>query len=383
MSWIATKYAWKCTNPLVKGSVRLVLLAIALRVEKQKLKTTPTSLAQLERLTLLDERQIRRCLNLLCSSKVGEVERLTRGKRAVYALPKLAGPLFVCDAPEKADKMTGFYIPPQREKSGQDDRFSRKQSGHLDRKKADNLSGCANPSPFSDLVRTKDLSTTATEQPAAAAAVESFLDWFITEYPKHRAGVLYTIAPSTAEPIVLELLKGRSLERLQTMAMLMWSERHDAWVARSDYGLHVLKHRASQFENQAITQERRAAATPARTPPTRDDIVARTIAQLERGVDETLLGRARAHAIIGLTNGNRDGAALDAILLAVARQEVGDLTALEAEARAELAAYKDRMPGRAHDQAIRAGVDRLLRQRANLPDLRELPPIAERNEATA
>ena len=101
MSWLATKYAWKCRDERVKGSVRLVLLALALRVRKNYISTVPTSHGILQRLTFLSDDTVGRCLDVLVDS--GEVKRVRRGKKAVYALIKMAGPLFA-ENPQDAGK---------------------------------------------------------------------------------------------------------------------------------------------------------------------------------------------------------------------------------------------------------------------------------------
>lgn len=402
MSWIATKYAWKCQNPLVKGSVRLVFLAIALRVEKHKMRTTPTSLGQIERLTLLDPRQIRRCLNVLCSKAVGEVERVTRGKRAVYGMLKLAGPLFVCEpdetdppafslpkpATKKADNLSGFSPPVEPENADKMSGFPTRKSGQDVRKKADKMSGFPSVQVRTDLldpVRTVDLSTctTSTRKTAAeaaadesaadaatAAAVETFLDWFITEYPKHRGGILCQLEPADAEPIVRELVQTRSLERLQAMAIRMWAERQDEWVLQSDYSVRVLKHRAARYENQVIRSERRRANGTQSTRRERDHI-AEAILKLERQPRDTPLGRVCAQAIDALQGGQAPGDDLDARLMAAARERC-DLKAIEQEARAALAGYRERMTAVAYANALQMSIDRLIRERTDLPDLREL-----------
>ncbi len=65
-------------------------------------------------------------------------------------------------------------------------------------------------------------------------------------------------------------------------------------------------------------------------------------------------------------------AALDRDLLEIARGELSgeEMATLRAEAEAELAPFRGRMAREAHDAALTAAVDRLVRDRYGLPDLR-------------
>jgi hypothetical protein len=80
---------------------------------------------------------------------------------------------------------------------------------------------------------------------------------------------------------------------------------------------------------------------------------------------KTLRGDARQHLLARLH-------ALDASLLDAARGrcDAATLQQLGAEADMELAPFRDRMPRDAYDQARRACIDRLIRERSRLPVVR-------------
>lgn len=230
MSWLATKYAWKCRHEDVKGSVRLVLLALALRVRKHYISTVPTSYAVLTRLTFLSDDTLKRCIDTLIAA--GEVQRTRRGKRAVYALIKLAGPLF-SESPQDAV----FF---EAEKSPQDAGIStRKMRGNSVATAGGVLSS---RSTSTNVPTTKDPQT---------AAVEGFLDWFIAAYPSHRDGRLCpTSNPATMEAAVRHLLHGRSVEQLQDMALAMWQDRTEPWLNRpdNDRSIFALRQKAAYLD---------------------------------------------------------------------------------------------------------------------------------------
>lgn len=245
MSWIATKYAWKCRNPLVKGSVRLVLLAVALCVEKSKLRTCPTSLKKLARLTFLSHEQIRRCLDVLSGDDVGEVLRVSRGKNAIYELPKMAGPLFAVDS-EEPGKMPVFSRAEMALKSGHDDRI---QPVKMTGKNRASCPPAVRTGSCTEDVRTEELIATTTEEVAAAR----FLTWIRQTYPLYVEGGTTTTGPLQLAAVVELIRGGRTVERLKLMVKVLWllsSNDPDQWMATSDRGLLVLRHRADDLDRR-------------------------------------------------------------------------------------------------------------------------------------
>jgi hypothetical protein len=95
-----------------------------------------------------------------------------------------------------------------------------------------------------------------------------------------------------------------------------------------------------------------------------DDVLERIVRELDaaRAATKSLRGSARQAFIDRL-------AALDRELLDAARSrsEPAVILELTREAEVELAPFRDRMPRDAYEQATRACVDRLLRERARLP----------------
>lgn len=95
-----------------------------------------------------------------------------------------------------------------------------------------------------------------------------------------------------------------------------------------------------------------------------DDVLERIVRELDaaRAPAKSLRGAARQVLIDRL-------AAIDRELLDAVRShcDAGVLDDLAREAEAELAPFRDRMPRDAYEQATRACVDRLLRERARLP----------------
>lgn len=251
MSWLATKYAWKCQNARVKGGTRLVLLALALRVRYRRITTRPTSMKFLMKLTLMSEEQIRRCVDLLGELK--EVKRIHRGKHATYALPQMAGPLFVVDWDEEPVKMTEFSFPErQPEKPVKMPGFGAPMPG---------FSRSAGRAPLlSSGVRTQQQASTTSEP--TDEAVEAFLGWFLAEYAQHR-GVLYRVTPAKAEAAVRELLTGRLVERARAMSIAMWRDTQDPWLndprQPNDRGLFSLLHKSTYLEGVVVAGERAAA----------------------------------------------------------------------------------------------------------------------------
>jgi len=239
MSWLAVKYALACRDDRVKGSVRLVLVALGARVDYRRITTSPTSLGDLQWLTFLSVEQLRRILDTL--EGIGEVKRLHRGKYAVYGLPKLAGPLFVWNDTEPV-KMTDFILEGLSEKTGQDARKVTGRTTGFSRRRAGGVL-------FSG--STEVLGTSTTDEQAVAG----FLDWFQATYRLKR-GIPYRVKRPAAERVVAELLKDRSVARLRVMALLMFDAVRDPFITASDYSLFVLEHKATYLESIVVANER-------------------------------------------------------------------------------------------------------------------------------
>jgi len=244
VSWLGVKYALACRDARVKGGTRLVLVALGVRVEYQRITTSPTSLGDLQWLTFMSAEQIRRTLDNL--ETWGTVRRLRRGKNATYALPEMAGPLFAVNDGDPV-KMTDFVIEHLPGEIGQN---ARKVTGKMPgfRRKMTDFSGRRAGGVLFSEVRSTEVPTTAGdhEQPAVAA----FLAWWAYAFPLYHDGALPNIDPDADGRLVAELLAHRPAYQLQNMAACLWSmdAREDAWVANSDKSLRVLKHRADRLD---------------------------------------------------------------------------------------------------------------------------------------
>lgn len=257
MSWLGVKYALLDRDERVKGGTRLVYVVLGARIEYRRITTSPTSLGELRWLTLMSAEQIRRILDDLEDWK--KVRRLSRGKNAVYALPGMAGPLFAMDTGDPV-KMTDFVIDTLPKEIGQ---HARKVTGRMTgfRRPMTDFSGRpAGGVLFSEVLRTEVLTTTATRAGAgdSPATVLEFLQWWRDTYPLYADGARSTADVERDGPLVEQLLRDRTLFRLQEMAIVLWlvDAREERWIADSDRSIRVLRHKADWLD-------RRAASLPA------------------------------------------------------------------------------------------------------------------------
>jgi len=108
-------------------------------------------------------------------------------------------------------------------------------------------------------VRTQSSTASADQdrQSGGQTDVPQFLAWWVATYPLHNHGAQSTV-DGAAVTIVQDVLRGRTVARLQAMALLLWSleansdpASHQSWIARSDRSLRVLRHKA-QFLDRAV-----------------------------------------------------------------------------------------------------------------------------------
>lgn len=246
MSWAATKYAWKCSHveqdvELIKGTTKLLLLAVAYLIPTQHHDTPPTSLRELEGLTGIQARQLRTCRDVL--KRLRELEVEGAGQLVVYRMVGMTGPLFmVPNAAKIADYPAKIADP---------------KSAKIAGLRGENAGGVLSLSSS-----TNNTCSTTTTPEEVEVGVEEFLDWFLVEYPKHRNGVLYQVNLSAAEKLVRSLLRGRSVSRLKAMAVRMWQEPTDPFILDSDYSLYVLQHCATRLETAVVAQVLRVSVQP-------------------------------------------------------------------------------------------------------------------------
>lgn len=275
MSWFAQHYVLKkCSHPLVRGIPKFLLLVIAYFVRKNHTVTPLLSLRQLEELLGVDNRTVRRNRDLLCSSDVGELTRHVHGKRDQFEMLKLAGPLFVDArldyATAKMRAQSPDFAARMRAQSP-DSRLNRAvrmraQSPHFAQMRAQS------PDFPPALVRIEEEEIISSSELQDAGALESrlvqdlqkvdrFADWWEANYPAHNSGVLDTVRDCDRDAALI-LLKARTLERLQAMALVYWAVEADGhrgsdrwYIAHSDRSIRVLLEKATFIERELVRLE--------------------------------------------------------------------------------------------------------------------------------
>lgn len=279
MNALATKYAWKCSH-VVDGTeqitiaVKLFLLAVAYRIPKRtRYETEPTTLAMLAEMTGISDRHLRSIRELLV--RLGELQeggaeapvRTGRQddkappwpKRAVYRLPGIAGPLFLMtpwDVDASDSATSAGFLQPKSAASAEFDEPKSATSAVFRRSNAATSSEFARRSRHSvprfgavsgdgrtsEAVRTNHHDDERQEVAVSLAAAHAFLDRWCREYPAHN-GSDYTPDVDSELPIILELLKDRSADRLWAMALALWSctVDQDDWIPTTDRSIRVLR----------------------------------------------------------------------------------------------------------------------------------------------
>ncbi len=370
----------------INGNLRFLLMMIASRIPKGRIETIPTSLRYLSWTTGNDERTVRNLRNKLVALnavRIGDKGR-GRGRFQTYILPALAGPLFmVPDDTGKAETPSGLSPPGKLENA----------SGFSMPGKAENCS-CfveknrkglprAVRTASSRAVRTSESTTAAAGKPVAAEIYRialDYLDWFGVTYSEHHDGAKVTLDLEVDGPIVVRLLTTpqRTVERLQAMTLAMWTATaaEDPWLARAaDRGLRLLKHAADRLD-RIVGERARRAATPEQRDQaqTRQEVLNRAIVRL-RECPVAALRAPCGEAVARLLAGD-DIAAVDAALVAAARGAC-DVEQLETAARQEFIAMRHRSSADGFERLVQQQVDRLVRDRAQLPDLLSLANVLD------
>ena len=380
MSNYAQEWVWRYSN--ARGIAKYVFLAIARRIFRNgATETPPTSLKNLTEVTGLSLGTVRRSIHEL-ESKHGEIDVLKGNRKGTVHRFRLRRelklPLMAADAPadcqrsERSLSVIRAITEPVIEGITDSDPGDHCQCPERSLPVIPVITD-APPVSSLDLNTKKDLTTTAATTTAAVAA--AFLTWVRATYPVHNAGAQITIHNEPDMRLVATLLDGppaRALDRLQAMAIVMWTiTRHeDAYLsARRDRGVRLLLHAADRFELVAIA--RAAVAPPVLAlslRETREAELARIIVRLET-LTSGALGLASRSVLATLRSESApDLARLDAQLFAAACLDV-DVAGCEADARLSLAGFEQRMPTVQFAAAVAAARGRNIRTRANLPDL--------------
>jgi len=150
----------------------------------------------------------------------------------------------------------------------------------------------------------------------------------------------------------------------------------DPWLARAaDRGLRLLKHAADRLD-RIVGERARRAATPEQRDQaqTRQEVLNRAIVRL-RECPVAALRAPCGEAVARLLAGD-DIAAVDAALVAAARGAC-DVEQLETAARQEFIAMRHRSSADGFERLVQQQVDRLVRDRAQLPDLLSLANVLD------
>lgn len=284
----------------IVGNLRFVLLCIARWVRKGYYESRPIALAELSRMTGIDERSVRRCRDELIKREeiaVGKKGR-GRGRFQTYVMLKIAGPLFIVDGALKVDSASGFMASEKldtlSEKTGQvvtEPRENRQKPGSLSRKTGQSVTvepenRTSRRRDLRDL-STKDLSsrrsTTASQRaraakpPVAAEVYDqalTFLDWWLRTYPEHNGGARTTLDLERDGPLIAALLQDRPVDRLQAMALVLWTitEREDQFIFDSDRSLKMLRHAGDRLDRYAVARARTAAVSESVADTVWDDV---------------------------------------------------------------------------------------------------------------
>jgi hypothetical protein len=395
---------WVWRHSQARGVVRYVLLAIArfTKHKRGKWETPPLSTKEIAGVTKVSESTVGRAVKEL----KGTLEELLvfsagrYGKKNRYALAReMKLPLDVDPMSHRSERaslstvtVTDDDRQPDRRRASErptttvtvtdDDRQS-------DRRRASER-------PTTTVTVTDDASDVRTKEDhdhhhhhhdddhdrgsadEADADLQAYATWWRTTYPDYHGGVQSTLNLKAYGQSVRTVLAGgrarRPLALVQDMTIKLWTLKADrrsrqaTYIATTDRSPHILRDLATWLEAEVKDDATNAAADASLRIPERQCQIDRCIAKLETQPDTGALGSACHEAAAELRAGDFDAASLDAQLVALARMVV-DVDELEQRAHDELATYRAWMAKDAYDQAIRTAIDRLVRDRAKLPDL--------------
>lgn len=103
---------------------------------------------------------------------------------------------------------------------------------------------------------------------APTSDVQRFIEWWCWGFHQFR-GVPYNAAWSREAPIVAGLLKTYGLARLKQMAMVLWHDTKDEWIAGTDRGIGILRSKSNLIADW-IGQIERKTGHPMKAAPEPD-----------------------------------------------------------------------------------------------------------------
>lgn len=393
MSWFAVHYVLrKSSHPLVKGVPKFLLLVISYFVRTNHTITPLLSIRQLQDLLGVDEKTIRRNRDLLCSPDVGELTRHVHGKREAFEMLKLCGPLFVDRRFDYASRIRANSpdlaagVTTQIRANSPDLRNIRAICPDVSARTYKVLEEEVGSKPSSSPV--------PRNLPQLLVEVQRFVDWWTVTYPTENIGALSNIRDCDRDAAYELLQSGRTVERLQLMAIAMWRIVSDGrrgsnrWyiAVDSDRSIRVLQQKADFLDQEvgrlkldAPSNGEAAAAERAaqRDLPAHIDRVLEHLRQpiIDTSISmfgELLVRIAEELSTIDITDSHRAAARLEVLdveMLRAARAAAVDVEQMQAEATTQLASFRGRITDEAYQRARSAAIDSMIRQRFHLPVL--------------
>ena len=385
----------------IKGGEKLTCLAIGFFVEGMAMVTEPITLRPIMFATGLTDDAVQLQIHALDRADKLTPHKVRRGMWR-FEFPELGGALGLradltqrshrkirTMSPELFGELFAEKIGDQPEKFGE-----RRRGGKGDRARAGSASsGVPNGNDLADDALT----------PKRLAAMEDlgrYLHWHNEEFPRwnRRPGgePLPKIlrAHDVESQSILELLtRGYSLDDVKIASVILWRlEPTDRWAKRivaTDRSCHILRDYITELLRREPPSGQ-AGSAPTSTGEQTDSIVERRRREINRCIeglercaerlqqrpDVAALGSACAEAAAELRSGVFDLLSIDARLLDVART-VFDTGALEEHAHRDLAASRGRLGADDYDRAVRAEVERQLRELSRVPNLARLAAYLE------
>lgn len=266
MNAYVQEWIWRFSR--ANGIPKFIFLAIGRRFKRTKAGeyiTDPLPVEELVQVTGLSQATVRRAIQEL-EGESGEIVTLRSARRGTvnrYQLRRsLKLPLNEADTPHQRSRramaaLTGsdgeHPAPSLTQNDESPPASSLSLSDHIARREHPRSSlralarvaasdGVLSADSSSEVVRTEVLGTTA-EEPALAA----FFEWFLQHFRTHRG----VPPPRMNRGRCLSKLRdellggGYAVESWRPMAIRMWAEAQDSFIATSDYSIHVLCARAS------------------------------------------------------------------------------------------------------------------------------------------
>lgn len=222
---------------------------------------------------------------------------------------------------------------------------------------------------------------------------DRFCEWWTTNYPKHNDGTLNVVRECDWEAAVTFFCLDVTEEQLREMAVACWAVESDSransdrsYIAQSDRSIRVMLQKTTFLQEEVKrlhrTAKQEADAKDAKHRRRADrDLPAhleRVLVRLGNALEQTsttALSDQLAQIVAELSTADiadrRRVAArlevLDAEMLQAARAAAAHL--VQAQAEAEVADYRQRMTAEAYLRVLSAAVNRLVRERFQLPVL--------------